>query len=88
MPFEMILGAWVAAGLTLFIFTFLYKDNPLFKIAEHLYVGISVGYTIVKSYDLMFRLVVDPIADQGQWTRLIPVVIGLLMFARYVPRNR
>ena len=86
MPFEMILGAWVAAGLTLFIFTFLYKDNPLFKIAEHLYVGISVGYTIVKSYDLMFRLVVDPIADQGQWTRLIPVVIGLLMFARYVPR--
>ena len=86
MPFDMLVGAWVAAGLTLFMFTFLYQDNPLFKIAEHLYVGISVGYTIVKSYELLWRLVVDPIADQHQWTRLIPVVIGLLMFARYVPR--
>ena len=37
MPFEMIIGAWVAVGLTLFIFTFLYKDNPLFKLAENLY---------------------------------------------------
>ena len=43
MSFELLLGAWVATGLTLFIFTFLYEDNPLFKLAEHLYVGISVG---------------------------------------------
>ena len=48
MSFEIVLGAWVATGLTLFIFSFLYKDNPLFKIAEHLYVGVSLGYTIVK----------------------------------------
>ena len=38
-----ILGAWMATGLTLFIFSFLYQDNPLFKLAEHLYVGVSVG---------------------------------------------
>ena len=46
-----VFGAWVATGLTLLIFSFLYKDNPLFKLAEHLYVGVSVGYTIVKTYD-------------------------------------
>jgi hypothetical protein len=51
MPIELIIGAWVATGLTLFIFTFLYKDNPLFKLAENLYVGVSVGYTIIKTYD-------------------------------------
>ena len=39
MSIELIIGAWVATGLTLFIFTFLYKDNPLFKLAENLYVG-------------------------------------------------
>jgi len=49
MPVETIFGAWVATGLTLFIFSFLYKDNPLFKLAENLYVGVSVGYTIVKT---------------------------------------
>ena len=85
MPFEVLLGAWVAAGLTLFIFTFLYKDNPLFKLAEHLYVGISVGYTVVKGYELLFRLIIDPVFEEGEWWRLIPVAIGTLMLARYVP---
>jgi hypothetical protein len=85
--FEMILGAWVATGLTLFIFTFLYEDNPLFKLAEHLYVGISVGYTIVKAYDtVIVRLIYEPMVKQGDWTLLFPLAIGGLMLARYVPR--
>ena len=60
-------GAWMATGLTLFIFSFLYKDNPLFKLAEHLYVGVSVGYTIVKAYDtVIVHLIVKPIVEQGE----------------------
>ena len=39
-----IFGAWIAVFLTLAIFSFLYKDNPFYKIAEHLFVGISAGY--------------------------------------------
>lgn len=82
-----ILGAWVATGLTLFIFSFLYKDNPLFKLAEHLYVGVSVGYTIVKAYDtVIVHLIVKPIFEQGEVMLLIPVAIGLLMLTRYVPK--
>src|SRR5690348_7947648 len=77
-------GAWVATGLTLFIFSFLYRDNPLFKLAEHLYVGVSVGYTIVKAYDtVIVHLIVKPIVEQGEIALLIPVAIGLLMLTRY-----
>lgn len=96
MPFEMILGAWVAAGLTLFILTFLYEDNPLFKLAEHLYVGVSVGYAIVKTYDtVVVRLIYEPMLKpgvaqgewaKGDWSLLIPLFIGTLMLARYVPK--
>ena len=87
MSFETILGAWVATGLTLFIFTFLYKDNPLFKLAEHLYVGISVGYTIVKAWDtVVIRLIYEPMVKQGDWTLAFPLFIGLLMLARYAPK--
>ncbi len=82
-----IIGAWVATGLTLFIFSFLYKDNPLFKLAEHLYVGVSVGYTIVKAYDtVIVHLVVKPIFEQGEIALFIPVAIGMLMLTRYVPK--
>ena len=40
-------GIWVGALLTLCIFSFLYKDNPLYKLADHLFVGVSAGYFIV-----------------------------------------
>jgi hypothetical protein len=77
----------MATGLTLFIFSFLYRDNPLFKLAEHLYVGVSVGYTIVKTVDsVVVSLIYKPIVDQGEFTLLIPVAIGLLMLTRYVPK--
>ena len=87
MPVETIIGAWMATGLTFFIFSFLYKDNPLFKLAENLYVGVSVGYTIIKTYDtVIVHLIWKPIVDNGEWALLIPVAIGMLMLTRYVPK--
>jgi hypothetical protein len=87
MSVESIFGAWVATGLTLFIFTFLYKDNPLFKLAEHIYVGVSVGYTIVKTWDtVVVRLIYVPIVKDGDWSLAFPVLIGMLMLTRYVPK--
>ncbi len=44
MSISVILGAWIAVFLTLGIFSYLYKDNPFYKTAEHLFVGISAGY--------------------------------------------
>ena len=44
------LGVWVAAALTLCVFSFLYRDNPFYKFAEHLFVGVSAGYVIVLNY--------------------------------------
>jgi len=37
-------GIWIAAILTLGIFSFLYKDNPVYKICESIFVGVSAGY--------------------------------------------
>jgi len=39
-----LIGRWVAAILTLCIFSFLYKDNPFYKFAEHLFTGVSAAY--------------------------------------------
>jgi len=44
MSSSVILGAWIAVFLTFGIFSYLYKDNPFYRIAEHLFVGISAGY--------------------------------------------
>lgn len=95
LPIETLLGAWVAAGLTLFIYSFLYKDNPLFKLSEHLYVGISVGYSIVLAWHTVFlRMLWEPLrksisenpAAINSYVLLIPAVLGLFMWARFVPK--
>ena len=45
---------WVAAILTLFVYSFLYKDNPLYKFAEHAMGGLGVGYwTSVLFYNVI-----------------------------------
>jgi len=56
-------SVWVAAILTLFIFSFLYKDNPLYKFAEHLFVGVSAGYYIILNW----------------WTVIVPNLVEPLM---------
>jgi hypothetical protein len=38
------LSTWIAVLLTLAIFSFLYKDNPLFKLAEHIFAGVASAY--------------------------------------------
>ena len=45
-----IFGAWVAVLLTLCILSFLYDDNPFYKAAEHLYIGLSAGYALVMAF--------------------------------------
>ena len=44
------LSVWLAAFLTLCIFSFLYKDNPFYRFAEHLFVGVSAGYYIILNF--------------------------------------
>jgi hypothetical protein len=83
------IGIWIAAGLTLCVFSFLYKDNPFYRFAEHLYVGVSVGYTIAQAWhQTVIRLIWNPINQEGDYTVIIPACIGLLMFSRFIPKYR
>jgi hypothetical protein len=83
------IGIWIAAGLTLCIYSFLYKDNPFFKFAEHLFVGVSAGYTIaITWHEAILKLIWEPMKTKNDFTVLIPAAIGLLMFSRFIPKYR
>ena len=57
-----IFGAWVAVFLTFGIFSYLYKDNPFYKISEHVFVGVSAGYWMAMAF----------------WTQVQPNLFGRL----------
>ena len=89
-----LVGIWVAALLTLCIFSFLYRDNPFYRFAEHLFVGISVGYfTVLTIHQGLIPFAWDPLSEafmEKQWeglVRLIPIGIGLLFFTRLAPTH-
>ena len=68
-----VFGIWVAAILTLCIYSFLYRDNPFYRFAEHLFVGISVGYGIVISiHQGVIPFAWEPLAEAfgGLWTEM------------------
>lgn len=49
---------WVGVFLTLCIFSFLYKENPFYRFGEHLFVGVSNGWTVA----FMWNNVLMPVA--------------------------
>ncbi len=81
--------ATITAGLlTIAILSFLYRDNPIYKTAESLLIGVSIGYTLVIVWsgtlmDLLFK----PLFSDGQYALALPLVLGLLMFGRFLART-
>jgi hypothetical protein len=81
-----IFGTWIAAGLTLMMFSFIYRDNVLFKFGEHLYLGTSLAYFLVTQYwnslypDVFRRVTIE----HNLWV-LVPALLGLFILLRLVP---
>ncbi len=85
-------GVWIAAFLTLGIFSFLYRDNPIYKLCEHLFVGVSAGYYVVLTYfsTLKPNLVTPLFGHFGEgrnFMLLVPLLMGVLLFSRFFPRG-
>jgi hypothetical protein len=74
----------VAAFLVLSIYSFLYKDNPFYKFAEHLVVGVSAGYfAIILYYNAFLPKLIHPLIRDGKLYYIIPAILGVLMWARF-----
>jgi hypothetical protein len=93
---EMI-GLWIGAFLTLGIMSFLYKDNPWYKICEAVFVGISAGYwfasmwwqnLVAKLIDNLWPALVALSHGEIQYNLvyLVAAVLGVMMLLRLVPK--
>jgi hypothetical protein len=82
-----VLGTTLAGILTLAIFSFLYKDNAFYRFAEHLFVGVAAGYYVAIQFRNVFvPNLWEPLKAGDLWS-YVPLVLGLLLFARLVPKT-
>ncbi|MBP9207125.1 MAG: helix-hairpin-helix domain-containing protein [Kofleriaceae bacterium] len=91
LPFIDVLGFWIGIFLTLAILSFLYKDNPFYKLAEHLFVGTSIGYIVVQQYfNNIEKLLVKGLPDAEGWflvSKLVAIVLILAMLTKAVSKR-
>lgn len=76
----------IAVFFTLAIFSFLYKDNPFYKIAEHIVVGVSNGYWLILLFrDTFYPLWYQPLqtlltrpfgGSLAEWDSLLFIVVA------------
>ncbi len=83
---------WIAAALTLGVFTFLFRDNPIYKFCEHLFVGTAAGYYAALEYNTVLKpnLLKPLLTDFGHnhhWLLIIPSILTLMLWARLLPKG-
>ena len=95
------LGLWVSAFFTLAIFSFLYKDNPLYKIAEACVIGISAAWWMVAGFwdtivpnligklfpDMVQQSMLPGVSGEPELLYLIPLGLSILLLMRLSPKG-
>ena len=88
-----IIGVWFLVLMTLSILSYLVGDNPFYKAAEHIFVGVSAGYVFAITWwdqvwpNLFGRLFPD-FVDAGfdfNLLYIVPLILGIFMLCRLIP---
>ena len=96
-------GIWVAAFFTLAIFSFLYKDNPFYKVAESVVVGVSAAYWMVVGFwEVIIPNLLGKISPPAvrawaipdlpgsvapDWYYIFPLILGIMLLWRLAPKG-
>lgn len=97
------LGVWLAGLLSLAVFSFLWRDNPAFKLMQSLVVGVSAGLTVATAFwtqivpNLLAKLWPGIMRSWAtpqleatattEWLYVVPLVLSGLLLCRLLPRG-
>jgi len=78
-------GAWISVFLTLAVFSFLYKENPLFRFAEHSFIASGVGYWVAYNVWYCYDLAIGTPGGEagfygGQWWWIFAFLLGIVYY--------
>ncbi len=82
-------GTILALVLTLMVYTYLIGDNVLFRLAEHILVGVSVGWAILQIFYGLLLPAWNSLTDGARnglrgevFAFLIPLILGVVLLTR------
>ncbi len=86
------LGAGVGALFTLLVFSYLIGDTPLFRLAQAVFVGVTIGYaTTVAVHWVLLPLLLDPFVrglftdQRSNLVYAVPLLLGIMLLLKVRP---
>lgn len=77
---------WLGALGTLALYSILYKENPLYRLGEHVFLGLATGYGLYIIWkQVLFPMWWTPLRE-GQWLWVLALVAGLMYYTIYTRR--
>jgi hypothetical protein len=85
-----LIGALLGFTFTLLIFSYIWGDNPLFRLTIHIFVGVSAGYvTIVVFNNVILQQLIFKLASGNRGEAIIAaayLIPGALLLTKMSPR--
>ncbi len=78
-----VIGIWIAVFLTLMVLSFLYKENPFFRLTEYMFVGLSSGYGFAATLRLFMNQALNPIFVDHSLDFVFPLILGLFFYTQF-----
>jgi len=72
----------IAAFFVIALWSILYRDNIVYRFAEHTFVGVSIGVALVSGYRAILNGSVLPVLNGTRILAIIPLIAGIVMLFR------
>jgi len=76
-----LIGMFIAFLLTIAVMSYLVGDNAMFRLASHIFIGVTAGYvTVVIFYDVIWRKMIVPLWDAMSPGGVLNIAIPIGLF--------
>jgi len=80
-------GPIIGAILTLFVLSYVIGDNPLYRLALHIFIGVLIGYSLgIAVREVLLRMALPGLLS-NPLSVLVPLVLGMLLLFKGFPRQ-
>jgi hypothetical protein len=77
---------WVGALATLALYSVLYRENPVYRVAEHVYLGLAVGYGLYITWKSVLYPMWFKELQAGHWAWILALVAGGMYYTIFSKR--
>lgn len=78
---------WIAAIGTLAIYSILYKENPVYRLAEHIFIGAATGYSVYVTWTQILKPQWWDKIVKGQAYWVLALVAGSMFYFIYSKKH-